>query len=228
MILVLIVLFVALVAVIFAAYVRPGAVPELSSNRAVPQPVQRGLFEQTSCTTELDLGEADAATHPAAALRKRAVEGDVSALRDAHNLGNNKLYLEMLELLVEQAVIRHDILRALVSEIASDNGLRANVSLAELVMNNWNTEPSERSTVEMLRIAALSDDGKTYEAAVERAVGCWRSGGLPRLSAEDLIALIESHYWVLSSEARSSGAGFGLKQRLAGVRRELTTAASTR
>ncbi|HEX8119251.1 MAG TPA: hypothetical protein VF521_18375, partial [Pyrinomonadaceae bacterium] len=41
------------------------------------------------------------------------------------------------------------------------------------------------------------------------------------LGAEDLRSLFEAEYWLLSSEAKRSGAGFVLKQTLNDVRRGL-------
>ena len=48
------------------------------------------------------------------------------------------------------------------------------------------------------------------------------------MSAEELRSLFEGEYWLLSSEAKRSGAGFLLKQRLAHVRRELSAARAAR
>lgn len=229
MILTFIALVVALTAVVLAIYRRPRGRDDSSGVRALPSPVQRGLFEQTAePTQQAKAVEPDGASRHRAALKKRASEGDLAVLHDAHSSSETNLYREVLEALVEQAAIREDLLRALVCEVTSDNSLRANASLARLVMEAWKTDHSQRSTAEMMHIAALSDDAKTYEASVEQAVEYWRSGRLPKLSAEDLIALFESQFWLLSSEARGSGAGFALKQSLACVRRELTTAASTR
>ena len=50
-------------------------------------------------------------------------------------------------------------------------------------------------------------------------------GRLEGLGAEDLRALFEAEYWLLSSEAKRSGAGFVLKQKLADVRRRLAAGA---
>jgi hypothetical protein len=75
----------------------------------------------------------------------------------------------------------------------------------------------------MLHVAALSDDAETYRQAVELALNSWRNDKLPNLSAEELHSLINGEYWVLSSNTRSSGAGFVLKRTLATAKRELET-----
>ena len=229
MILIFIALVVALAAAVLAIYLGPRVRANLSSDHALRPPAPRGLFDHPRENTErANPDDTDEASKRHRELTKRAGEGDVAALRDANASGDARLYQEVLDSLVERAAGSQKTLRALVSEIARSNELRANKRMAELAIEAWKCEPTNGSTAETLHVAALSDDAETYQATVDLAVEYWRSGRLPRLSAEDLVALVESQYWVLSSEARSSGASFALKQGLAGVRRELTTAASKR
>jgi hypothetical protein len=77
----------------------------------------------------------------------------------------------------------------------------------------------------MLRVAALADDAAIYERAVEEAIEFWQRGQIAELTAENLLALVESQYWVLAPEARRSGAGFALRQSLERCRRQLAQAA---
>jgi len=81
--------------------------------------------------------------------------------------------------------------------------------------------PDRSSTTKLLHIAALSDDAKNYGRAIELALMSWRDGSLADLSAVELQALINSEYWVLSSNTRSSGAGFVLKRTLSTANNEL-------
>src|SRR5215204_5535319 len=81
--------------------------------------------------------------------------------------------------------------------------------------------PDRSSTTRLLHIAALTDNAKTYERAVELVLMSWRDGSLADLSAVELQALINSEYWVLSSNTRSSGAGFVLKRTLSTANNEL-------
>ena len=76
----------------------------------------------------------------------------------------------------------------------------------------------------MLHVAALSDDATVYQAAVETALEFWRKGFLPKISPQELLAILEGEFWLLSSNTRSSGAGFLLKRTLSSARRELETA----
>jgi hypothetical protein len=75
-----------------------------------------------------------------------------------------------------------------------------------------------------LHIAALADDAAVYQRAVEVALRFWREGNLPDVSAQELRSILDGEFWILSSPTRSSGAGFLLKNVLAGARRELNAA----
>ena len=81
--------------------------------------------------------------------------------------------------------------------------------------------PNRRSTTKLLHVAALSDDAKNYGRAIELALMSWRDGTLSDLSAKELETLFNSEYWILSSQTRTSGAGFVLKRTLANANREL-------
>ena len=76
----------------------------------------------------------------------------------------------------------------------------------------------------MLHVAALSDDAAIYQKGVETALGSWRKGSLSEISPQELRAILEGEFWILSLPTRSSGAGFLLKRALAGARRELDAA----
>ena len=84
--------------------------------------------------------------------------------------------------------------------------------------------PNRNSTAKLLHAAALSDNAKNYERAIELVLLSWRDGSLADLSAKDLQSLFNSEYWVLSSRTRTSGAGFVLKETLSSANRELQLA----
>jgi hypothetical protein len=160
-----------------------------------------------------------------AALITKASEGDKETLWEAHRIGEADLYDEILNRLVEHAAGSDAKFLALISFIARSDELRANKRLAYELMGAWKSSPDNASTAKMLHIAALSDDAQTYQRGVDSAHESWRSGQLPGMPGEELRALIEGEYWVLSTDARRSGAGFVLKRRLAALRRELATEA---
>jgi hypothetical protein len=102
--------------------------------------------------------------------------------------------------------------------------LPVNKTLAEKFVELWRQAPDRESTAKMLHLAALSDNADTYRSAVASALDYRRNGKLTTITKEELKAIIEGEYWLLSSNTRSSGAGFVLKQTLTNARRELEAA----
>ena len=92
---------------------------------------------------------------------------------------------------------------------------------AQEFSERWQQAPDRTSTANMLHLAADTDDAETYNNAVELALNAWQAGKLPDLSAAELHSLLNSEYWLLSSQTRSSGAGFILKRTLSRAKREL-------
>ncbi len=88
-------------------------------------------------------------------------------------------------------------------------------------IREYQKTPNRKSTTKLLHVAALSDDAKNYERAIELVLLSWRDGTLSDLSAKELQSLFNSEYWVLSSRTRTSGAGFVLKETLQRANREL-------
>ena len=188
---------------------------------ALPEPYRRSLFE-------IPEASAAAKTNPESDAERveilaRAQAGESAVLNEALRSSDPNLYRETLDSLVAQAQSAQ--LLSLVSYVAR-NQLPVNTTLAEKFIDSWKQSPSRNSTAEMLHVAALSDDARLYNYAVETALACWSNGDLASVSAEELKTLIESEFWVLSSAARSSGAGFTLKLTLASARRELDAARS--
>ena len=158
-----------------------------------------------------------------ARLLARAEEGDLKTLHAARSQAN--LYARVLDGLIDFHGRQGDI-SALVKYITKSDDLRGNARLAERVIAAWQNAPDRRSTVEMLHVAAISDNADTYHRAVDLAIEAFNTGRLGGLAVADLLALLESQYWVLATEARSGGPGFALKQRLNEARRELAAATS--
>jgi hypothetical protein len=230
MVAIIVISFLALAAAAFTIYlservrITPGVDDDL------PPVPSRGLFADDGAS-EAALIEAEQRTKASnrrGKLLERARSGDLQALAEAHADGDATLYGNVLDALSEWGFERQENFIALVSHISKSNELRANQQMAQRVIEAWKTEPDGRSTTEMLHIAALSDDAATYEQAIESVFSFWQRGRLSEFSPEELVELLESHYWILSLEARRGGAGFALKRKLAGVRRELAAAAPER
>jgi hypothetical protein len=154
-------------------------------------------------------------------LRERAARGDLGALDEANASGDSALYRFVLDGLVGRCAGDEARLRELSFYIARGEGLRASPELAEMLLGEWRRNPSPGSTADLLRVSALSDDAGTFGRAVSEVLQLWKDGGLEGLGAEALRSLFDAEYWLLSSEAKRSGAGFVLKQKLADARRRL-------
>ena len=158
-----------------------------------------------------------------AGMLARAAEGDYAVLAEAHRAHDVSLYGALLGELLARAAPSEDDVRELASFIATDKELRASAALSDAYIGLWQESPDLTTTARMLHLAALADDADAFGRAVDAVVAASREGRLPQVSAGDLRALIESEFWVMTTDARVTGAGFVLKQRLAGLRDELAT-----
>jgi hypothetical protein len=189
-----------------------------AQNMELPLPPPRppaGLFSDYQPAPQLP----EATEPPRAALLELASNGDKNALDKAHALDDRALYDEVLNTLAAQ-VDSAAMLLSLVSYVTR-NELPINKALAQKSIDYWKGSLDRNSTAKLLHVAALSDDAQTYCQAVEVVLGAWRDGKLQEVSADELLSLFNGEFWVLSSNARSSGAGFVLKRTLSSAKREL-------
>lgn len=186
-----------------------------------PTQPPRGLFSDRDeiNAAPLQIPDGDAIRQ---SLRQRASTGDKSALNEAHALGDQSFYRDLLIELTTQAQIK-DGLVALVSYVTR-NELPVTPELANAFVTQWSSAPDRSSTAATLHITALADDAEFYRKTVDAAFSFWQQGLLPSVSAAELRALFDGEFWVLSARTRNSGAGFILKRTLASVRRELESA----
>ena len=188
-----------------------------AQNMELPLPPPRpaaGLF--TDFPTTLPVPDP---TEPSRTeLLERAGKGNKTALDDAVN--DRALYDEVLNTFVAQ-VDSAAMMLSLVSYVTR-NKFPVNKALAQKSIDYWKESLDRNSIAKLLHIAALSDDAQIYGQAVEVALNTWRAGKLQDVSAAELLALFTGEFWVLSSNARSSGAGFVLKRTLSLAKRELT------
>ena len=194
---------------------KPASTPEV--NELPPPPDPRGLFSEPEKPKQLETKVAD--PEITAQLIALAKTGDKSALQQAHGLNNNRLYDEVLTALVASTTSDAQLLS--LTSYVSRNEWPVNAALARACIVAWQKAPDRSSTAKTLHIAALCDDAEIYGNAVALALQFWREEKIPDLTAVELNALLNGEYWVLSSQTRSSGAGFILKRSLASARREL-------
>jgi hypothetical protein len=153
-------------------------------------------------------------------LTLRANEEDFTVLNEAAETEDFELYQNLLDLLVEKIKLDPKKVENLAAFIVQ-NKLRANEKLFESFLVHWEKEPSVNSLSKFLQIAAASS-AEIYLQAVKTAVSLYQAGKLKPMTADELITVLESQYWLLAQDARISGAGFLLKTELASVRREIT------
>jgi len=221
-----IIAFVLLAATAYTFYRRQHASSdyraELQSRFASP----RSLFDhQAELTEHTRAAQANRKlAERKASYLKRASEGDITTLAEAERANDSALYASVFNNLLRWAEASEANLRALAAFIANDSGLRGNAELAAAYTKLWQQQPDRQTTAQMLHLAALSDDANAFECAIVAASNALRAGRLGEIKPEELSALIESEYWVLSSTARSTGAGFVLKQKMTSLREELSAA----
>jgi len=187
--------------------------PSQSMELPLP-PAPTGLFSDFT-PAELPVETED----PRKGVLESAAKGDKNALAQAHALNDSTFYEEVLNLFIAQIDSEPKLL-SLVSHVTRTE-LPVTKVLAQRSIDYWKLSPDKNSTAKMLHLAALSDDAETFSNAVEIALSSWRNRKLPDVSAVELQSLINGEFWVLSSNTRSSGAGFVLKRTLATAKREL-------
>ena len=189
----------------------------------------RGLFDEPRAARRADARQADDSVltqqaNRASYLRELAGRGELSALDEAWATGDKNLYADVLNALLTRDASAENVI-AVSSHVIESGELRANEMLARALLSVWKLSPPAVKITDLLRAAALSDDARLFQDFVEEVADAWEEGRTPERTADGLVQLFESEYWVLSPEARSSGAGFTLKQTLAEVRRRLAARA---
>ena len=214
-------------AILYALYRwQRNSVLKAASERVLlpPDPGFQGLFGASDAAPQPKNAERPAKEAEAerALLLDRARRGEKEALADAARFPDETVYTEALNALLDGADSDQKLL-GLVSFIArATPRLGVNRRLAERFLESWKAAPDRSSTAKMLHVVALADDAAIYGRAVNVALDFLRQGRVPLLSVEELRALAESEYWILSQAVRSSGEGFLLKRQLARLRREVS------
>lgn len=186
-----------------------------------------GLFAEQRAEEMKLLAQAEAERRDQEKRRRllgRAAEGDKTALDEARTHGDAAFYRDVLQTLVARAEGDEESLRSIAEYIVDSRALRSHGDFAAMMVERWSEAPDRLSFVAALHLAALSDDAAVFKRAVEVAVRLFSEGRLPLISAEDFLATVESAYWLIEAEVRSSGSGFLLKRLIADVRRELAAA----
>ncbi len=154
-------------------------------------------------------------------LLTRAWANDESCLDEAHAAGERDLYNEVLDAHIASAGGKAEVLKSIMEYIVDSGALRATPEFANRMLDQFPGRCEQRTLADLVYLAALSDDARVFERAIELARTGYRSGRIVRTNARDFLTIIEHAYWLLSPEVRYSGTGFLLKRLVADVRREL-------
>lgn len=157
-------------------------------------------------------------------LLEFAAEGEMDVLNQAQSFGDPQFYTQVLQAIRSQADGNPKLLQSTVEYIVGSRKLRSSSEFAESVIGLWANSPDQFPLADVLCLAALADDEVVFKLALDTALKLWREDRIKKVSAQSFLSTVESAYWLVASEVRSSGSGFLLKQAIADVRRALAAA----
>lgn len=195
--------------------------------RSLPDSQFDGLFAEQHAEDARALAEEDAGRQAKALRRRlldRAAEGGIEALDEAQALNDDQFYKQVLRAIYTQADGNPKVLQSIAEHIARGRKLRSSGEFAEAMIGLWSKSPDHYSLANVLHLAALADDAGVFNRAINAVLAAWSAGQIEQVSARELLAAVESAYWTVAGEIRTSGSGFLLKQAIADLRRELAAA----
>jgi hypothetical protein len=130
------------------------------------------------------------------------------------------IWTDALEILTERANTNEDVC-ALVSFVLRNEKLNVNNSIVENFRQIWEHAPDLPGTTKLFLLSARTTNANLFLETLVHAEQFVAAEKI-NLQHSELYDLAAAHYWLLPSAARTSGAGFLLKQKLADSRRELT------
>lgn len=108
-------------------------------------------------------------------------------------------------------------------DAATQEDLRAErdqrLAALETLRKTWTAAPERKNTIELLYLASQSESGRRFAEISGEIINLWKNGQIADLSADDLSQLLESHFWLLPAQERTSGVKFSLQQEIASLRR---------
>jgi DNA polymerase III gamma/tau subunit len=84
----------------------------------------------------------------------------------------------------------------------------------------WRKNPSKLNTVDLLKLASESESSEIYQEIATEIIKEYKNNVIENFLADDLIQLVESHFWLLPPQERTSGVKFWLKEETASLRLE--------
>jgi hypothetical protein len=148
-------------------------------------------------------------------LLRRAAEGDFNSLLEARLHGNTDLYDEVLQVLLDRDADR-------LADFVRRNSLTGNGELLEISAKKLKETPVPDNLLTFVYLAVVTGSADVFLNAIETTGDLWREKRLGKISGVQLAEILESHYWLLAGEARVSGTGYILKEKLANLRAEVS------
>ncbi len=136
-----------------------------------------------------------------------------SELKEIPLTENKEIANDSLEILTDRAELSEDVL-ALSSFVVNHKTLNVNQKLINKFQICWENAPDLQKTTEFFELALRADDADLFQSVFNESERLITNGKLSDLDLNELRELAASHFWLLSSSARMSGAGFWLKQKL--------------
>ena len=147
-------------------------------------------------------------------LLNRAEKLDFNSLLEAKIYGSARLYDEVFQILIQRDADK-------LINFVIKNGLMANADLVELSAKKLSENPNLDNLLKLVQLSTQTNSAENFLQAIETTIELWKEKRLNEISGEKIIEILESHYWSLASEARVSGAGYLLKEKMASVHREI-------
>lgn len=136
-----------------------------------------------------------------------------SDLKETSVTKNKKIVDDALEILTDRAERSEDVF-ALCSFVAQHETFDISQKLVNKLQACWENAPDLRKTTQFFEFAARANDAELFQSVFTAAEQFIENGKLSDLDFGELRELATSHFWLLSPNARMSGAGFWLKQKL--------------
>ncbi len=155
-------------------------------------------------------------------LLERARDGNCGVLLDADQVGDQTLYTEVFETLFSSVQSDSVACSRLMAFLDEHDQLPIIKAVAQFLLESFQTQPTPAAARQCLFFSARTGSAALYSEVVDQIMAHWRRGNLTGIEPANLAALIESQFWLLPVQARSSGDGHVLKRVLALIRRELT------
>lgn len=185
----------------------------------VEPPVYRSLFEPSDAEIRAleDERQSEQRKKTQQEIYSKAEANDFYSLLEAQSFELD-FYDKVLSKLAQNAETDEKLL--LLCAFLNENNLRTNTEVVKRSKTFWQKSFDKKDTIQLLHFSAKTESAEIFSETLEIVIQHWRKDFIKNINFEELQRLAESEFWLLPSDARTSGAGFLLKQQLANLREE--------